>query len=197
MATFIQQTEDARVQLVKTLGLRAYACNPLVANGQVLGTPSFGSRGRDRFNDDESEFMETITNYVTVAYERMRLLSQLHERDRRKNEFLAILAQSCAIPCADPQRGPVSAAQGLDDQDVGGTEMIDGQVTNLVHLINDLLVISRITRGESGPPGARSGSPGSFPMPSKPCSQRSVKAASFGPRLFKRHAARFRRSDPP
>ena len=150
MATFIQQTDDAGAQLVKTLGLRAYACNPLVANGQVLGTLSFGSRGRDRFNDDELEFMETITNHVTVAYERMRLLSQLHDRDRRKNEFLAILAHELRNPLA-PIRNAVQflRLKCLHDEDVGwAREMIDRQVTNLVRLIDDLLEISRITRGK-------------------------------------------------
>ena len=150
MATFIQQTEDARVQLVKAFGIRTYACNPLIANGQVLGTLSFGSRSRDRFNDDELEFMETITNYVTVAYERMRLLSQLHERDRRKNEFMAMLAHELRNPLA-PIRNAVQylSLKGLSDPDVNwAREMIDRQVTNLVHLIDDLLEISRITRGK-------------------------------------------------
>jgi PAS domain S-box-containing protein len=150
MATFIQQTEDARVQLVKAFGIRTYACNPLIANGQVLGTLSFGSRSRDRFNDDELEFMETITNYVTVAYERMRLLSQLHERDRRKNEFMAMLAHELRNPLA-PIRNAVQylSLKGLSDPDVNwASEMIDRQVTNLVHLIDDLLEISRITRGK-------------------------------------------------
>ncbi|MBV8312401.1 MAG: PAS domain S-box protein [Planctomycetaceae bacterium] len=150
MATFIQQTEDARVRLVKAFGIRTYACNPLVANGQVLGTLSFGSRSRDRFDDDELEFMETITNYVTVAYERMRLLSQLHERDRRKNEFMAMLAHELRNPLA-PIRNAVQylSLKGLSDPDVNwAREMIDRQVTNLVHLIDDLLEISRITRGK-------------------------------------------------
>ena len=150
MATFIQQTEDARVQLVKAFGIRTYACNPLIANGQVLGTLSFGSRSRDRFNDDELEFMETITNYVTVAYERMRLLSQLHERDRRKNEFMAMLAHELRNPLA-PIRNAVQylSLKGSSDPDVNwAREMIDRQVTNLVHLIDDLLEISRITRGK-------------------------------------------------
>ena len=150
MATFIQQMDDARAQLVKALGLRTYACNPLVANGQVLGTLWFGSRSRDRFNDDELEFMETITNHVTVAYERMRLLNQLHDRDRRKNEFLAMLAHELRNPLASIRNAvQYLSLKGLHDEDVGwAREMIDRQVTNLVRLIDDLLEISRITRGK-------------------------------------------------
>ena len=49
-ATFIQQSDDPRVQLVKSFGLRAYACNPLMADDRLLGTLSFASRQRDQFD---------------------------------------------------------------------------------------------------------------------------------------------------
>ena len=150
VATFIQQSDDPKVGVLRSLGIRCFACNPLIANGQLLGTLSFGSRGRDRFNDDEIEFIEMITNYVTVAYERMRLLSQLQERDRRKDEFLAMLAHELRNPLA-PIRNAVQylRIKGLHDADIGWVrDMIDRQVTNLVRLIDDLLEISRITRGK-------------------------------------------------
>jgi PAS domain S-box-containing protein len=150
VATYIQQSDLPEVQLVKGLGIRAHACNPLLAGGQLLGTLSFGSRTRDRFDDDEIEFMETISHYVTVAYERMRLLNQLREADRRKNEFLAMLAHELRNPLA-PIRTAVEYMRLSDPSDPDHTwarEMIDRQVTNLVHLIDDLLEISRITRGK-------------------------------------------------
>ena len=135
---------------LKDLGVRSFVCNPLIANGQLLGTLSFGSRSRDRFDDDEIEFIETVTNYVTVAYERMRLLSQLHERDRRKDEFLAMLAHELRNPLA-PIRNAVQylRLKDLHEKDIAwAREMIDRQVNNLVRLIDDLLEISRITRGK-------------------------------------------------
>ncbi len=150
VASFIQHSDDPRVDLFKSLGLRAFACNPLLAEEQVLGTLSFGSRVRDVFDEDELEFMETITNYVTVAYERMRLLNQHQERDRRKNEFIAMLAHELRNPLA-PIRNAVQylRLKGVTDPDVNwARDMIDRQVTNLVHLIDDLLEISRITRGK-------------------------------------------------
>ena len=79
---------------------RAYVCNPLIAEGRLLGTLSFGSRRRDAFEPDELEFLETISHYVTVAYERARLIQQLRETDRRKDEFLATLAHELRNPLA-------------------------------------------------------------------------------------------------
>ena len=60
VATHIQQSSEPMVQLVKGFGLRAYACNPLIAGGQLLGTLSFASRSRDTFEREELEFLETI-----------------------------------------------------------------------------------------------------------------------------------------
>ena len=124
--------------------------------------------------------METITNHVTVAYERMRLLSQLHDRDRRKNEFLAILAHELRNPCAICNAVQFLRLKCLHDEDVGwAREMIDRQVTNLVRLIDDLLEISRITRGKIRLRQELISLPRSSPMPSKPCSQRSLKSSTF------------------
>ncbi len=150
VASFVQQSSDPRWQLVRELGLHVYACNPLIAGDQLLGTLSFGSRTRAAFDDEELEFIQTISHYVTVAYERLRLLSELRQTDSRKNEFLAILAHELRNPLA-PVRNAVEflRIKGLNEPDVAWAyDMIDRQVTNLVRLIDDLLEISRINRGK-------------------------------------------------
>ena len=100
VATFIQHSEDPKVQLVKSFGIRTYVCNPLMAEGRLLGTLSFASRSREQFDADELEFLRTITHYVTVAYERLRLVKELKDTDRRKDEFLAMLAHELRNPLA-------------------------------------------------------------------------------------------------
>lgn len=81
-ASFIQESKDSKVQLVKSFGIRAYACNPLLAGDQLLGTLSFASRTRDEFSAEELDFLQTICQYVTAAYERLRLIGKLREADR-------------------------------------------------------------------------------------------------------------------
>ena len=68
----VQQSDNPRAEVEKSLGIRAYVCSPLVADLTLLGTLSFASHTRDRFNDDELEFLRTLAHYVTVAYERLR-----------------------------------------------------------------------------------------------------------------------------
>ncbi|MET0918649.1 MAG: PAS domain S-box protein [Burkholderiales bacterium] len=150
VATRIQESDDPKLQLVKGYGIRAYACNPLIANDQLLGTLSFASRKRDFFEPDELEFLETISRYVTVAYERIRLVDQLRDTDRRKDEFLATLAHELRNPLA-----PISNALQImrlttnDSAAVEGARAtIERQLPQLVRLIDDLLDVSRITRGK-------------------------------------------------
>lgn len=133
VATHIQQSDDPKVQLVKSLGLRAYACNPLLAGDRLLGTLSFASRMRDEFDPDEVAFMETICHYVTVAYERLRLLNELKEADRRKDEFLATLSHELRNPLA-PVRNAVRVLRlkGPDEPELRwGRDVIDRQIRTL------------------------------------------------------------------
>jgi PAS domain S-box-containing protein len=150
VATYIQQSDDPRVQLVKSFGLRAYACNPLLVGDRLLGTLSFATRSKDEFDADELAFMETLCHYVTVAYERLRLVNELKEADRRKDEFLATLAHELRNPLA-PVRSAVQVLRlkGPDQPELRWSrDVIERQVEHLTRLIDDLMDISRITRNK-------------------------------------------------
>jgi signal transduction histidine kinase/ActR/RegA family two-component response regulator len=148
VVTHIQQSHDPRADLVRSFGIRAYACHVLIAGPTLLGTLSFASRSKDRFTPDELGCLETICQYVTVAYERLRLLDQLKAADRRKDEFLAMLAHELRNPLA-PIRNAVQILrhQGPDEPELRRNRtVIERQVEHLTRLIDDLLDISRITR---------------------------------------------------
>jgi two-component system CheB/CheR fusion protein len=149
VATRIQQSDDPKARLVKSAGLRAYACNPLVSDQLLLGALAFGSHTRDEFEPDELAVLHTISHYVAVAYERMRLLNELRDSDRRKDEFLAMLSHELRNPLA-----PILSAVELlqlkpkdDDLRQKAVGIVDRQVSQLVHLIDDLLEVSRISTG--------------------------------------------------
>jgi len=150
VATRIQASSEPMVQLVKSYGIRAYACNPLLVEGRLLGTLSFASRTRDEFDPDELDFLSTVCKYVTVAYERVRLVQQLRAEDRRKDEFLATLAHELRNPLA-----PIRTALGILNLpwvDAPTAErarvMMERQLQHLVRLVDDLLDVSRVMRGK-------------------------------------------------
>ncbi|HEY8410148.1 MAG TPA: ATP-binding protein, partial [Pyrinomonadaceae bacterium] len=150
VATYIQQSTEPMVQLVKSLGLRAYACNPLIAGGRLLGTLSFASRRRDSFEREEIEFLETISHYVTLAYERLRLIDRLREQDQRKDEFLATLAHELRNPLAPIRNGLelIRLSKGSRATLEKATAIMHRQIDQMVRLVDDLLDVARISRNK-------------------------------------------------
>jgi PAS domain S-box-containing protein len=112
----------------------------------VKGVPLVGEDGAIRewigANTD-------IHDMVMTQAEHARLLASLQEQDRRKDEFLAMLAHELRNPLA-----PISAAADLlkfgraDEGRVArASEVIGRQVRHMSSLVDDLLDISRVTRG--------------------------------------------------
>jgi PAS domain S-box-containing protein len=97
-----------------------------------------------------------FTGYIRDITERRKLEDALRERavelseaDRRKNEFLATLAHELRNPLAPLRNGlqilrlshgdPPATGQALD--------MMERQLSQMVHLVDDLLDLSRVSRG--------------------------------------------------
>ena len=81
VAEHIPTTPDVRTELVKSYGIKAYACHPLVGvNGRILGTLSFGTRSRETFSADDLALMKAVADQVAVALVRMQ-----NEKDLRSS----------------------------------------------------------------------------------------------------------------
>jgi two-component system, chemotaxis family, CheB/CheR fusion protein len=80
VAENIPDTPDVRTDLVRSFGIKAYACHPLFVQGHVIGTLSFGTRSRLTFGDDELALMKSVADQVATAMERVRLLRSAEGR---------------------------------------------------------------------------------------------------------------------
>jgi PAS domain S-box-containing protein len=141
---------DVRTELIRSFGIQAYCCHPLLAQGQVIGTLSFGARMRTALNASEIEVTEAVSQLVSMAMSRIRMEQALRESDRRKDEFLATLSHELRNPLA-----PIHSAVQILRRSVGDTqrierilEMVERQVNHLMRLVDDLLEVSRISRGK-------------------------------------------------
>jgi len=141
--------EEAR-RLLAGMGVRVYSSHPLLAGDELLGVMIFASRGRGTFTETEEEFMETLSHYVTGAYMRLRLVQSLKENDRRKDLFLATLAHELRNPLAPILTGLDIMKRSPGDGDVLArvTGIIERQTAQMVHLIDDLLDMSRVNTGK-------------------------------------------------
>ncbi|MFP5213681.1 MAG: PocR ligand-binding domain-containing protein [Acidobacteriota bacterium] len=91
----IFSTSDIRTDLVKTYGIQAYACHPLMVQGRLIGTLSFGTTTRKHFSPEDLALMKTVADQVAVAMDRMELIENLRwsrdELEQRVQERTAEL----------------------------------------------------------------------------------------------------------
>jgi signal transduction histidine kinase/CheY-like chemotaxis protein len=86
----------------------------------------------------------------TQLVERERAAQALREADRRKDEFLATLAHELRNPLA-PIRSSLAVLRLTGPRDPATErvyEILERQVNHLVRLVDDLMEVSRITRGK-------------------------------------------------
>jgi signal transduction histidine kinase/DNA-binding response OmpR family regulator len=143
---------DGRVEkLSLNLGfeLRSVAVLVLVARNRRLGTLMLGYAERG-FDHSTRALAEDIAARAAVAIDNCLLYAKVQEADRRKNEFLAMLAHELRNPLA-PVR---NAAQMLRSSQADAAKLewaadvIDRQSRQLVRLVDDLLDVARITQGK-------------------------------------------------
>ncbi len=119
---------------------------PLIARGATFGTLvlALGPSGR-RFSASDEALAEELAARVAIALDNALLVRDIQENDLRKDEFLAMLAHELRNPLA-----PIRSGLDLLVRTGGDTSIISPmqrQVKHLVRLVDDLLDVSRITRG--------------------------------------------------
>jgi PAS domain S-box-containing protein len=137
--------------VLRQLGLRSTILLPLAARGRLVGAISLVSAesGR-RYGPADLALARELARRAALAVDNARLYRELRDADRRKDEFLAMLAHELRNPLA-PIRNAVQVLKMLGGPQPRGEavhDIIERQVTHLVRLVDDLLDVSRITRGQ-------------------------------------------------
>ena len=133
------------------LGLKSALTVPLVARGRTLGALTLlMAESARRYGIEDLRFAEDVAQRAALAVDNARLYQQAQQADRRKDEFLAMLAHELRNPLAPivntlyvlerTLTGDPSALQRL--------AIIRRQTGQLARLVDDLLDVSRITSGK-------------------------------------------------
>lgn len=129
------------------------AAYPLLVGRRCIGV--LGIVGGPPLVLDTFEALVTIADQIALGIDRRRaederseLLARVQDSDRRKDEFLAMLAHELRNPLA-----PILTAVELITTEkatdaAGQWRIIDRQVRHLVRLLDDLLDVSRLTHGK-------------------------------------------------
>ena len=145
-------------------GLRASAAIPLRREGVVVGALTLYASGSGLFTPERIRLLEALGADLShaldaLAHERLRTEAEealreserdLREADQRKNAFLGVLSHELRNPLA-PIRNSLYV---LDRTPPGGEQaaharaVIGRQVDHLARLVDDLLDVTRISRGK-------------------------------------------------
>ncbi|MGQ0764304.1 MAG: ATP-binding response regulator [Gemmatimonadota bacterium] len=98
----------------------------------------------------EQRVVERTSELQDALNRQSELAEQLRRADRRKDEFLALLAHELRNPLAPVRNAAqVIALRAPQDQQLMWChEVIERQISQLTRLVDDLLDVSRITRGK-------------------------------------------------
>ncbi|MGV3719745.1 MAG: response regulator, partial [Actinomycetota bacterium] len=130
---------------------RGWLAVPLIGrDGQHIGLIQLIDRREGEFTEADEAILVQMAQMGAIAIENARLYEGLRQQDRRKDEFLAMLAHELRNPLA-PIRNAVyilKEPQATPSQRERVRALIERQVEMLARLVDDLLDVSRVTRGK-------------------------------------------------
>jgi PAS domain S-box-containing protein len=143
--------------VARAAGYRAVVSTPLIGpDGILLGMLSTYFKSAHQPTEQELGIVDLFVRHACDFIRRctmeqaLRLREEsLRQGDRRKDEFLALLAHELRNPLA-PVRYALATMRkpGLTtEQRARANEVIERQVVQMTHLLDDLMDVSRITRG--------------------------------------------------
>ncbi|MBC7911629.1 MAG: GAF domain-containing protein [Pyrinomonadaceae bacterium] len=137
--------------IIERINLKSLAVVPIIHHGRVIGTLSgHQTRAHRRWAEDDVDLLTAVAMQIGGTLENARLIAELREASRLKDEFLATISHEL--------RTPLTAIRGWvdllsenpaleDDQELqDGINVIQNSAVSLSQLISDLLDLSRIQR---------------------------------------------------
>jgi signal transduction histidine kinase/ActR/RegA family two-component response regulator len=143
-------------QFVEVTGMRAVCVVPLVARGHTIGAvAAIQAESGRRFTSDDASLVGELAQRGALALDNARLhaectnaLRQAHAANHTKDEFLAMLGHELRNPLA-PILMALEVVKRRDPHAFANErQIIERQAKQLLHLVNDLLDVSRIVAGK-------------------------------------------------
>ncbi|MCM3713934.1 GAF domain-containing sensor histidine kinase [Alkalihalobacillus oceani] len=173
IAEHIITNDDPSTKLIRSLGIKAYVCHPLISNNRLLGTLSFGSKRRSTFTESELLLIDKVCRQVAAMMERLFFIIELKEKNnelvssnelllqakqeaekahKAKTDFLSMMSHELRTPLNSilgfSQILLLDKKQELTEHQVTSLTKIVHASRHLLTLINQILELVRIEAGK-------------------------------------------------
>ncbi len=103
----VLECRNELTEFIHSIGITCYACQPLIVNGRLLGTFSFGMKSRHEYSEPELQLIELVCQQVAIATSREVAREQQVELERLAG------AGYMAAKIAHEINNPLAAATNL------------------------------------------------------------------------------------
>jgi signal transduction histidine kinase len=137
--------------ILRAAGLRSSIAVPIKAGARDIGAITFLTSDSGRvYREPDLQVALELAYRTGIAIENGRLYDEARESDRQKDEFLAVLAHELRNPLAPIRTALQLIRLAPDDRPrrERACDVMDRQIQQMVRLVDDLLDVSRITRGK-------------------------------------------------
>lgn len=149
--------EPWRAEAIKR-GYMSSMVIPLKAENEVIGCISIYSREVDSFSEDETKLLTKLAEDVSYGITALRLKLASQQAEAEKNNFIAIMSHELRNPLTPILAGSQLVLSQLEKLSpdsssvatslLGPVRVIEQQAKNMANLLDDLLDITRISRGK-------------------------------------------------
>ena len=140
--------DEEHRRIIRELDLRSALIVPLRGAQRTFGALTFIYTGHRRYTEHDLAFAEDLARRAALLIERRRLEEDAMAASRAKDEFLAMLGHELRNPLAPIRTALHLMGNRADAGSAKERQIIERQVEHLVRLVDDLLDVSRITRGK-------------------------------------------------
>jgi PAS domain S-box-containing protein len=136
-------------EMFLSIGIAALICCPLVKEGRMVAMMAIHHAAPRDWTAEEITLVEAVVERSWAHIERIKTAAELRAQDRRKDEFLAMLAHELRNPLAPIRTGLQVLKMTPTGPDADRTRaMMDRQLGHMVRMIDDLLDVSRVRSGK-------------------------------------------------
>lgn len=140
--------DDDGARTFNAIGIKAIICAALVKDGRLVALMAVHQAEPRRWSGDDLAMVAEVVERCWVHIERVRADALLRDQDRQKDVFLATLAHELRNPLAPMKYALANLQRSTDPKrSQHARDVLERQTTHMARLVDDLLDLSRVSRG--------------------------------------------------